>query len=145
MKITVTIPLPPKYVSQNQAHRHWTKRGAAAKTYRERCAALFSVVPRMRPPIRVSTEWFLGRNPALSEPLEYTKGGLYYLCGPYYPRDAQNAVGSLKAAFDGLVDAGVVKSDAAANLTLGATVLHTTEKAHGGRSCVEVTIEGEPA
>jgi hypothetical protein len=57
-----------------------------------------------------------------------------YRCGGakqgYRPRDVQNALSSLKAAFDALQDAGIVPSDAEKWLALGEIELLTRATDH---------------
>jgi len=77
--------------------------------------------------IRVSSEWFMART-------ETTKDR-------YRPLDSQNALGSLKAAFDGLVDAGLIESDGHKFLEIGTVTLNRSAKEHKGRCAVDLIIE----
>lgn len=91
--ITVTLPIPPRVLSPN-ARCHWRVKAKATKQYRfvavwEACKECGLVGPRWKA-ARVQVRWFTKtkRRP-----------------------DADNALASLKAAFDGLTDAGVWVSD----------------------------------
>ena len=95
-EITVVLPLPPAALKPN-ARPHYMVKAKATKGYRNG-AYLFATMEysamRKRPPkwksARVSIRW-------------YTK--------TKRRPDADNALASLKAAFDGLTDAGVWADD----------------------------------
>ena len=110
--IQATIPLPPCDLSPN-ARVHWAKRAKATKAHR--FAAYVQFVAARR-----EAKWKHMR-PVIVD-IEYrcckaAKG--------YKPLDAQNALSSLKAAFDALADAGIVPNDSARWLTLGKVQLLT--------------------
>ena len=116
--IQATIPLPPCDLSPN-ARVHWAKRAKATKAHR--FAAYVQLVAAMREakwrhmrPVIVDIEYRTGKG---------AKG--------YKPRDAQNALSSLKASFDALADAGIVPDDSAKWLTLGKVELLTRSTAPG--------------
>jgi hypothetical protein len=124
--ITLEIPLPPRECSQNY-HGHWRRVHASVKEYRETCALLFrQAAPGWKArPVRVSAEFF---------------------CGPsveprYRPLDIGNAIGSLKAAIDGLVDGGMSPSDSHKDVVWGDVRLFRAKKEHQGRACVVLTME----
>jgi hypothetical protein len=56
--------------------------------------------------------------------------------GGYHAYDAGNAIASLKAGIDGLVDAGIAKNDSKARLSWGEFTLLTTQR--------EVKRSGKP-
>lgn len=93
---TLILPLPDPCLSPN-ARVHWAKKGRAVKELR-RCASLVALAEmtaaRVKPP-----RW-------KTATVQVTA---------YYPvkrrRDKDNLVASLKAAFDGLVDAGMLEDD----------------------------------
>lgn len=96
--VRVDLPLPPPELSPN-ARVHWRKRAEKSRRYR-RAARWIAMeaqggTPRnwSRAVARVTFTWPDARR-----------------------RDADNAIASLKAAFDGLVDAGVVSDDSTAVL-----------------------------
>jgi hypothetical protein len=75
-----------------------------------------------------------------------------FYCGPnlgraklYRPLDTANAIGSLKACVDGLVDAGLTPSDSHQWISWGDVRLLRRKAEHGGRCCVVVTIAPQPA
>jgi hypothetical protein len=68
-----------------------------------------------------------------------------FYCGPtlyprYRPLDIGNAIGSLKAAVDGLVDAGMSATDSHRDVVWGDVRLLRAKKEHQGRACVVLTI-----
>lgn len=134
MIYSFTIPLPPRALSQN-AHYHWRQRHKAANGT-ERATGYRDVVkllaknakpsdwyPRR---IRVSTDWYMG--PSADPDI-------------YRPRDEPNAIGALKAAYDGIVDAGWIPDDTRKWLKVGDVELKGTQKEHGGKCQIVVTIE----
>ena len=110
--IQATIPLPPAALSPN-ARVHWAKRAKATKAHRFAAFVAFAAAKReakwkhMRP-IIVDIEYRC---------CKAAKG--------YAPKDAQNALSSLKASFDALQDACIVPNDSARWLTLGKVELLT--------------------
>lgn len=70
----------------------------------------------------ISTEWFLGRAQ-----------------GRYHPQDEQNAIASIKALCDALVDRGYIADDHAKMFHWGETVLHGAKES-GDRAGVVVTL-----
>ncbi len=77
--------------------------------------------------IIIDSTWYMARTPTTRD--------------RYRPLDIQNAIGALKAAFDGIVDAGLVVSDNHNHLLIGSTELLRSAKRHQGRACVELNIE----
>lgn len=91
MTTTVTLPLPPKELSPN-ARVHWAARATATRRYRE-AAYLLALPSRPRRPMqvaRVTARFFFKTRRR---------------------RDRDNLLASLKPAFDGLADAGLVADD----------------------------------
>lgn len=92
--VTIEVPIPPRSLSPN-GRAHWHAKGRAKRVQRDtsRLAALAA----------------MGRNP---QPRwhEATSKVTWYAKAARWP-DADNAMGSLKAAIDGLVDAGVLIDD----------------------------------
>jgi crossover junction endodeoxyribonuclease RusA len=91
-QITITLPLPPKSLSPN-ARVHWATKARATKSYRS--AAKY----------RASFE-------APSKPWRQVEIHATFVFATNRRRDKDNLLASLKAAFDGLVDAGIVEDDA---------------------------------
>ena len=93
MTYTITIPVPPRILSPNY-RGHWAPISAAKKQYRETCRYLaLSAMGTDRPGWERATytvEWY---TPTKRTP------------------DEDNASASLKAAFDGLQDAGLIAND----------------------------------
>ncbi len=95
--LTITIPLPPKEV-RNNARVHWAKKAAAVKVCRTetRLIAVRAIA---------SNE--------MSDNLPWKKASVKVTA--YFPTarhlDPSNLIDSLKPAFDGLQDAGVIEND----------------------------------
>lgn len=92
--ITIWIPLPPKECHPNARPHHMAK-ARATKKYRTTVAVLARAA--------------LGRTPAP----KWKKVEVYpvFRVSTNRNRDRDNALASLKAAFDGLRDAGVIEDD----------------------------------
>lgn len=94
--LTITLPLPPKEVSQN-ARCHWRKKGPITK--KQRIDALLCAVYVVNRSVLVSPRWkkasvkIRAHFPTKRHP------------------DPMNFIGSLKASFDGLEDAGIIEND----------------------------------
>lgn len=106
-------------------------RAKAIKAYRQQCAALMQSAKH---------EPFTGR---VVIDLEF------YLCRVLndmkscYPKDEDNARGSMKAAQDALKDAGIIPGDGKKYVRIGETRLYTRAKEHQGFTCVVMTIRKE--
>lgn len=90
-RLVVTLRLPPRILSPN-ARPHWAAKARAVRQYRE-AAYLLALAERPPRPMRrarvTATFYFPSRR----------------------RRDPDNLLASLKPAFDGLADAGVVTDD----------------------------------
>lgn len=110
------LPLPPEALSPNRAsHAHWRYRHKATAEYRMIAKGCFN---RDKPP-----GWH-----AEAVVIELD----YYCCREsqgYRPRDVSNALSSVKAAIDGMVDAGVVANDSAKYVQWAGIRLHSTSEA----------------
>lgn len=127
MTITVTIPLPHRDCSPN-GYKHWRKVSAAKKDQRQdACIAALAAKPK---------DWTLGKCRVSATFYGARKGQQVYV-----PRDVLNAWASLKAALDGLTDAGMWPDDSKQWVELGACEILSDAKAHKGRSEVELRIE----
>jgi crossover junction endodeoxyribonuclease RusA len=92
--LTFTLRMPPRELSPN-ARAHWRVKAAATKSYRlagylAGCRVLASERPGWVEAVAQVTFWLPDRR----------------------RRDRDNLAASLKAAFDGLVDAGILADDA---------------------------------
>lgn len=95
-EFALELPLPPKILSPN-VKTHWAKKSRATRDHRYDCAILAKTMkPRGWQACAVSLE------------VEYrcARGALGYIA-----RDVQNAMSALKAAIDGLIDAGIAPND----------------------------------
>lgn len=127
--MNLTLPLPGRGCSPNH-HGHWRTRATATKAHREaaKLACLAALPADWRPvPVRIHAEFFMGPSAG--------RGRVYR------PLDVANAIGSLKAAVDGLVDAGLTPSDSHQWVTWGEVKLRRRKADHGGRCEVVVTLE----
>lgn len=96
MTITITIPLPPRTLSPN-GRSHWRTKASAVKKYR--ADAKLAAIHAMNE---------IGINPpqwdrATAEITVYKRTA--------HKGDSDNTTASLKAAFDGIADAGVIAND----------------------------------
>lgn len=148
--LTIEIPLPPHACSPNvKGHVHWRVSHAAAKEHRSQIAHTFKGMFRGHVPskVTISTEWFMGlttRERAAKQAKAQgakAKDIKKLAQARYRPNDIQNANSSLKAAIDGLCDAGMAPDDNHKWVDWGTTVLYRTEKEHKGRSCVVIRLE----
>ncbi len=121
--ITFQVPLPPRELSSNGSHGHWTKVSAARKQYRLECDCLTRerLGGAIRKHVRLSLTFCI-------------KGGR--AAKRYQPRDAANALSAFKAGIDGLVDAGMCPDDSQKHLELGAILIDSKRGPF-----VEVTVE----
>lgn len=92
--LTVVLPLPSEGLSPNDRVSRWDKSRAVRKYRRDAGYAAIHALDRRRPP-----RW--GR--AIVQPTFYFRERRH--------RDSDNLQGSLKAAFDGLVDAKILQDD----------------------------------
>lgn len=137
----ITVPLPPKEASPNfhpASIGARMKQATAIRMYREQCGVIMcsanANILAIECRVAIHLDFYLAR------PLPW-KG---YREGLYYPRDADNARASAKAAQDALVDAGIIKGDSARYVDAGYTRLHTTQKEHQGRAELVITLEELP-
>lgn len=128
MTLKFQVPLPPRELSSNGSHGHWSKVSKARKQYRN--------------------EVFVETLAAQTYPRTYlekarislvfcTKGGRKVK--RYQPLDAANALSAFKAGIDGMVDSHMVPDDSAKHLELGAILIDVTRGPF-----VEVTVEPLP-
>jgi hypothetical protein len=132
--MSIVLPLPPVDCKQN-THKHWRQKGAAIKLYRQEAMLLTMAAKPWVPfagPVVVSHEWFMHVP---------HKEQIGLVPKRYRPLDIGNAIGALKAAIDGIVDAGLIPGDSHKVLKWGEGVLHRSANEHGGRSCVVLTFE----
>ncbi|MFN9114558.1 MAG: endodeoxyribonuclease RusA [Pseudomonadota bacterium] len=92
-RVRFTLPMPPKVLSPN-ARPHWAVKAKAAKAYR------FSA--RMA----ATAAW-----PVYAPSLDEADVVCVFRFKDRRNRDRDNLLASMKAAFDGLADAGVVRND----------------------------------
>jgi hypothetical protein len=134
----IEIPLPPKECSPNY-RGHWRVQGRAKSGYRGVVSWEVSQILRelkntssYRFPvskIRIDALFYLNQ-----------KQGDPFSESYYFPRDEDNAIASLKAAIDGLVDAGVIANDSRNYMEFGAVKLLRREQEHKGKRCVVLTV-----
>jgi len=117
--ITVEVPIPPKALHPN-SRTHWRAKMAPKKKYRDTCAILGLEATKSNrpqwPTAKVRIRW-RGKS-------HQTKR-----------MDQDNAIAALKAAFDGLTDAGVWKDDK------GVSVVEVTFSVDAADPRVEIICE----
>lgn len=124
--LVVVLPLPPKALSPNMASsRHWRHRHKATAEYRLLSKYAFQ---RARP---------LGWNEKrVRIDMDYRHSSKSH---GYRPRDAQNAIASVKAAIDGFVDAGMTPSDSLNHVSWGSLDLATSPAYGNGMVTFTIT------
>lgn len=114
--LTITIPLPPKGCRPNGSHGHYRKKSAAKKVYREQAwaAARAAIISQAGYVFSTAEGQAIAATAALKKgPPRWRKARVAVIC---YTKtatrmDPDNLVASLKSAFDGLADAGVIAND----------------------------------
>lgn len=91
----ITLPLPPKELSPN-ARVHWRAKASKVKSYRE-AAKIEAMVA--------------AHETGMDKPFSWVRIKATFYHTQNRGRDADNALASLKSAFDGLADAGIVTND----------------------------------
>lgn len=109
MTLTIDLPLPPRVLSSNGSHGHWSKKSGAAKGYRQLCRLIARGFAENAPDRR-RVSYTFGIKGARST-------------GAYCPRDVSNALAAFKAGQDGLVDAGILVDDSARWMELGSVTI----------------------
>jgi Holliday junction resolvase RusA-like endonuclease len=129
--LQIKLSLPPRELSPNAKVHHQVRAKAVAIYRKEAYFAAIEALskgPKDKPPVVMDVEFYTAR-----------KKGHYV----YYPRDIDNALASLKAAIDGIVDAKVIPSDSAKYLSIGKITIHAGQKDAAGLSCVIITIRAK--
>ena len=112
--LTIDLPLPPRALSSNGSHGHWSRKSRAARDYR---TSVWALVLAARFP----------DSPPARRRVSYTFGIKGARAGGYYcPRDISNALAAFKAGQDGLVDAGLLVDDSAKWMELGTVTIDAT-------------------
>ena len=114
--LATTLDLPPADVAPN-ARVHWSAKARAVRS--QRAAAVYKLRPVRDEDGRLVQSAF--RRPVVLHATFYTGPSAHYgnRDGLYRPIDRDNAIASLKATIDGLVDAGVIPNDRAETLRIG--------------------------
>ena len=86
------------------------------------------------------TAWALARQAKLPTGCAHVTVGLHYRPKRNYRQDADNLMPVLKAACDGLVDAGLVADDTPQLMSKLMPVIHPAEKGREGSLWLTVTI-----
>lgn len=124
MTLKFQVPLPPRELSSNGSHGHWSKKAAHTADYRREVQWTVNAVMPIADRVRLSLTFCIKDGRKTQR---------------YQPRDAANALSAFKAGIDGLVDAGMVPDDSAKHLELGAILIDSTRGPF-----VEVTVEPLP-
>jgi len=123
--ITIVLDLPPRLLSPNaQRGGHWRHKRDAIKKYRSYTCMMARLKALAKCPD--SIPW--NKAKALAA---------FYWPDRTHRRDELNALASLKSAFDGFVDAGLIVDDDSEHLTHGPT----TFQVDANYPRVEITIK----
>lgn len=112
----IELPLPPKTLSPN-VRAHWATKAEATKDHRFSCGVLARAqMPRgwVACAVEIDMQYRCSRR---------AEGAVV--------KDVQNALSAMKAAVDGLVDAGIAPNDSKKWLTWGAVSLITVKSSKG--------------
>lgn len=111
-----SIPLPPKGCSVNRSHRqNWRVTHRAKQQYIADCLAQFEELRKEAPlktPVTIEYTFYLGY---LYKSAQGKK--VRIPDGRFRPRDADNALGSMKCIQDELVRIGLIQGDSAHEVT----------------------------
>jgi len=119
MNVHLQLPFPPRVLSPNDRPNRWEK-SAAVRDYRGMCKVL-ALQARDRKTIRLEA-------PVRAWVTFVCKGQLW---------DEDNAIASLKALWDGIVDSGLIPGDSPDLLHVETTVTK------GDEAAVLVRLEGQ--
>ena len=92
-EITITLPLPPRELSPN-SRCHWAKKAKAVAAYREQAKVAGWRIPASERPA-----W------------DIAEARTVFYVPDARRRDRDNLLASMKAAFDGIADAGLIAND----------------------------------
>lgn len=123
--IAFTIPAPGRGCKQN-TRGHWRTTAKDTKSLREATKLAALGQPKLKGKVSIHYVWHIGDTL------------LDRAAKSYRPQDCQNAVGALKGATDGIVDAGIIPDDKAKFLLCPTCEIVKGEK--GKASYVEVHI-----
>ena len=137
-RLRITIPLPPKALSPNFHGSHWFVKDAT-KAYRKAAGWAAKAAMSDRSPFFVAFDRATVTATFYCGPTMMTKAGVPD--GLYRPLDSTNANDSLKAAIDGLKDAGVFPEDDHTRVRMMPPTLLRRKKEHQGRAEVLLEIE----
>ena len=142
-EFTLTIPLPSVILTAQQGENRFVK-SSLTKQYRETCMLLATSTKHslkisfpISKKVRIHHTWYCGKN--AYEMAAGAKCAKKYR--QYRPKDAANAITALKAAIDGIVDAGVLVDDRSDFVEWGKFVRLSTQKQHGGRCEIVLRFE----
>lgn len=127
-RLVIAGPLPPQACSPN-GYKHWRTVSAAKREQRQEWNLLAQSLLNRR-----DCRWGApGRATATIEVgIKGARG-----TGLYAPRDEANALAALKAAIDGIIDAGVLPDDSRKHLRIGGITI-SAEWGPGARITLEV-------
>lgn len=133
--IAIELPLPPAECSPN-FRGHTKRRATAVARYRQEAFYAYRAakLPALATPITLHWDWYVARPESMRE--------RYLSAGGYVPRDDDDAIGSVKAARDALIDAGCVPDDRAEFVMQGS--VQWLSKLWDGRRAVVLRIELPP-
>ncbi len=119
MSVTLTLPFPTRPLSPNFRAKHWSVKANAIATYREECWKVARDVKLLRGPLTDSV----------------TATVTFYVADQRR-HDIDNLLASIKPAWDGMVDSGLMADDSEDKLRI---VLNPVNRDKGKR-CVKVEL-----
>ena len=122
----IRLPIPPKELAPN-SRTHWRVKAKYVKAYREEARIAGRDLRFFRPDL----PWPLPLG-VLAEPV--------FVFPTNRRRDTDNLGASLKAAWDGLVDAGVLADDSARHLTIAAVKCVVQKEARQGYVLISLRL-----
>jgi len=114
----IRIPPPPKALAPHANGNSHFPKSNATKEHRQIAKLLSHGKPKIKGAVRVEIVWNMAPDK-----------------NAYHPLDIQNAIASLKAAMDGIVDSGVLEGDSHTTVIGFCPVtLNRRKELHKGRS-----------
>lgn len=118
MTLSFQVPLPPRELSSNGSHGHWSKVSKARKEYRETVGWI-----AVKENVKAHPTNCIHGHPKVRMSVTFCiKGGRGQ---GYQPRDAANGLAAFKSGIDGICDALAI-DDSAKHLDLGAILIDST-------------------
>ena len=129
--VTLTLPLPPRQLSPNFRPRFWKEKADAVREYRFNTKVL-----------GLKRRQEVGLAAPLTPPVT---ADILFVVKDARRRDLDNLLSSLKAGFDGMVDARLLEDDSSAKLRIGSLAAQPRRKSVNEPAHVHITLCGAEA